>query len=288
MLNVNEIRDLEERWKRYNRKKYLKVFFYLIIFIVIILFIYLFGFDSSVKLAIGDINISKKSSKNVIEKQTIQKYTNKKVTPKKRVVKTDKKIKVLEKTFKKKMPFSLKKKKLVKTGIAKSNNIENKVPILKLNTNFLNHIYKKEANDIGINLIDNNNATINTNNNTVKSDMSKQDRVINKPKILISSKKIDKIRYLKNRYKESKKALYAVLLSKEYYKKKIYKNSLYWAQIANNLDSSNEDSWILFAKNKVKLGKKNDAINVLSAYLKVNSSKKIQILLSDIKNGVFK
>ena len=56
-------------------------------------------------------------------------------------------------------------------------------------------------------------------------------------------------------------------------------------KIANNIDTENEKSWILFAKSKVKLGQKNDAILALKTYLKSNKSQSIQSLLNQIMVG---
>jgi hypothetical protein len=166
--------------------------------------------------------------------------------------------------------------------------------------NFLNHIYRKKTDKnrsktiLKPNISQNKkpvykNINTESNKSKMKNALTKKNTPKpKKPKIIISSKKIDKIKYLKERYNESGKAIYAIMISKEYYRKKMYKESLVWAATANGIDSSNEDSWIMFAKNKVKLNQKNDAINALKAYLKVNSSKKIKILLTNITNGVFR
>jgi len=105
---------------------------------------------------------------------------------------------------------------------------------------------------------------------------------------LISSKKLNRIDYYKEKYFDSGKIIYANLIAQIFYDKAKYKESLKWAIIANDIDSSNEESWILFAKDKVKIGQKQDAINALEAYLKFNKSKKLSLLLSNIKNGVIK
>jgi hypothetical protein len=55
--------------------------------------------------------------------------------------------------------------------------------------------------------------------------------------------------------------------------------------MANQSDPENEKSWIWFAKSKVKLGEKEDAITALKAYLKHNKSRAAQTLLNQINLG---
>ena len=78
---------------------------------------------------------------------------------------------------------------------------------------------------------------------------------------------------------------FAIMLAEEYYTNKNYSECNKWALIANNIDAENEKSWIWFAKSKVKLGQKNDAILALKTYLKSNKSQSIQSLLNQIMVG---
>ncbi len=316
MLNVNEIRNLEDMWKRYKRKKYTKIFFYIFLLLIVATIPLLFYFGLFDKILSGTLNFKQAEIKKVLKKEyqnkiiSVNKKELKKITPKSYKSKQND-INQSEKKSKNVTNYDINHtKNIVKNNIVKpiaanvvaqksknstkEENITanlNNNDILQLNTKFLNHIYTKEIDkNISKNILAQSTKKQKKqsvkNNNTFKSNSLniKKER----PKIIISSKKIDKLKYLKERYNESGRALYAILLSKEYYRKKMYKKSLIWATTANNIDSSNEDSWIMFAKCKVKLGKKNDAINALRAYLKVNSSKKIRILLANIINGVFR
>jgi len=304
MLNVNEIRNLENRWKKYRRKKFflsliLPMFF---IFIVAGAVGYFYFFNTSDTKSYKQLTkVETNNSKNatLISKEKPKKNLKKesrKSDNDKLVIKHAKDKKVATKidtTVKKKN------KKEQNATVKVGNTTEDTI---SLNTNFLQRIYKQgnisEENtakqltktDKPMSLKAENNLPKKESNITESNKTSSNltDKTPKKPKIIISSKKIDKIRYLKDRYLESNKAKYAIMLAKEYYLKKDYKDALKWAVISNSSDSDNEDSWILFAKCKVKLGKKYQAINALSAYLKVNSSKKIETLLIDIKNGVFK
>ncbi len=326
MLNVNEIRNLEDKWKRYKRKKYLKIFIYIMsIFVLAGAFmLYYFGYFDQLLNTNQKNNIEK--PKSVLQKNTPPKTKTTKSIKKnniadknntnsgsikennKTITKEDKntsKISVKEenrtKAEKNSSLVTVNSETKTNKPVKKSKNTKNS-DMLQLNTKFLSHIYseknstkKPEAKSLDESNRSESNLTQESNLSNTKTSSKKQQQEIlpnikkpKKAKIIISSKKIDKLKYLKERYNETGRAFYAILISKEYYKKRLYLKSLLWATTANSIDSSSEDSWIMFAKNKVKLGKRNDAINALSAYLKVNNSKKIKILLTNIKNGVFK
>lgn len=103
--------------------------------------------------------------------------------------------------------------------------------------------------------------------------------------IKIESQEINSIQYLKEKFEKTHNIIFALMLSEEYYLSKDYPQSNKWALIANQLDSENEKSWIWFAKSKVKLGQKDDAVVALKAYLKNNKSKAAQTLLNQILLG---
>lgn len=108
-----------------------------------------------------------------------------------------------------------------------------------------------------------------------------------KPKglIRIETQEVNSIAYLKDKFEKTQNIIFALMLSEEYYLNKNYGESNKWALIANGIDSDNEKSWVWFAKSKVKLGQKEDAIVALKAYLKNNKSKTIESLLSQINIG---
>jgi hypothetical protein len=54
---------------------------------------------------------------------------------------------------------------------------------------------------------------------------------------------------------------------------------------ANKLDKNLDESWLLFAKSKAKLGKKQEAINILASYYKKSESAKAKVLIGQIKTG---
>jgi len=106
-----------------------------------------------------------------------------------------------------------------------------------------------------------------------------------KPTIEIGMKDVDTITYLKQKFYSTSSIVFALMLSEEYYNEKKYKDSLKWALTANDIDSQNTKTWYWFAKSKVKLNKKEDAIRALKAYLSNNESKRLRTLLKKIELG---
>jgi len=90
---------------------------------------------------------------------------------------------------------------------------------------------------------------------------------------------------MKQKFSKSNSPRDALLLAKAYYKKHQYSASEEWALSANKLDNSLEDSWLLFAKSKAKLGKKKEALKILVSYYKKSHSLKAKRLMGQIKTG---
>jgi tetratricopeptide (TPR) repeat protein len=107
--------------------------------------------------------------------------------------------------------------------------------------------------------------------------------VSKKKKVLISSQNIASLSFIKKKFYATNNIAFSLLLSEKFLEKKEYKKALKWALISNEIDENSEQSWILFAKSKMKLGKKQDAINALTIYLKNNNSTKVKKILDDIK-----
>ena len=71
----------------------------------------------------------------------------------------------------------------------------------------------------------------------------------------------------------------AISLAKLYFEKKNYERVILWAKRASKIRPKEEDAWLLFAKAKYELGKKEDAIKALKLYKEYFKSKKIDRLL---------
>lgn len=104
-------------------------------------------------------------------------------------------------------------------------------------------------------------------------------------KINLSSSSKNYIETMKAKFLKSKNPREALLLAKVFYKRGAYKESEKWALIANKLDSKQADSWIIFAKSKVKMGQKDEAIKILFTYYKKSKSAKVKAVIEKIKTG---
>ncbi len=112
-----------------------------------------------------------------------------------------------------------------------------------------------------------------------------------KPKIEITSVETGShrthrksLKQLKKRFYRTNNPKYALQIAQRFYNAKRYKEALKWSLIANEIDEQNPKSWLMFAKTKVKMGKRQDAVNVLQAYLKTYTSEEIRRYLHKIKS----
>ena len=96
---------------------------------------------------------------------------------------------------------------------------------------------------------------------------------------------VNYIETMKEKFTHSHSPRDALLLAKEFYKKASYKESEAWALKANKMNSKLDESWLLFAKSKAKMGKKQEAINILAKYYKQSKSSKAKRLIGQIKTG---
>jgi tetratricopeptide (TPR) repeat protein len=121
-----------------------------------------------------------------------------------------------------------------------------------------------------------------------KSKIAVKNENISKKKLSVTTTKKGVLKKLIKKFNTKNSYYLAIMIAKEYYSRKRYKESLKWALKANEIDNKKEESWVLFAKSSAKIGKREDAITVLKAFLKNNSSQKAEMLLEEITNGEFK
>ncbi len=103
--------------------------------------------------------------------------------------------------------------------------------------------------------------------------------VVKRPKIVITSQDADSLSFIKKKFYATNNSTFSMRLANKFYESKKYDKALKWTLITNEIDAKNEDSWVLFAKIKDKQGKRQDAINALSEYLKYESSSKVEKFL---------
>jgi len=128
------------------------------------------------------------------------------------------------------------------------------------------------------------------NNIPVLEDSSTDNSVIEKvhKKVhlrIVESSDVDAYKDVEKRFYVSRNEDDALFLAKTYYRKKQYKKASYWALQTNKLNATIDDSWIIFAQSKLKLGHKNEAENILLKYIKRTDSEKVKNVLYDIKRS---
>jgi hypothetical protein len=278
MFNVEDIIELEKKWFKYKVKQ--KIKFYIILTISIIILAYIgykvFGPKQTTQH-------KKEYKKNIEKKVEIKKKKPKAVNTKKKVKSEHNStinianIPVSKKTIPIKPNIITKKEnlkpyyfKLVPTD--QGSELFSSNGFLKLNLPF-----KKE--EIIIKKI-----PLIKPIRKIEAAVDKQ-IITKKPKISIDMQEVDTISYLKDKYYSTSSIVFALMLAEEYYDAKNYEASLKWSLTANDIDAKNTKSWYWFAKSKLKLNKKEDAIKALKAYLSNSNSKKLSTLLNKIELG---
>jgi len=104
-------------------------------------------------------------------------------------------------------------------------------------------------------------------------------------KIHFTTTSTNYVERMQEKFSKSKSPRDALLLAKAYYNQQQYSEAEEWALSANKLNNSLEDSWLVFAKSKVKLGKKKEALKILVSYYKKSHSTKVKKLIGQIKTG---
>ncbi|HHD80133.1 MAG TPA: hypothetical protein ENK99_00775 [Campylobacterales bacterium] len=102
---------------------------------------------------------------------------------------------------------------------------------------------------------------------------------------IIESSSVSAYKDVEKRFMLSHDTDDSLFLAKSYYRKGKYKKSEYWSLQTNKVNSDIDESWIIFAKSKIKLGHINEAIQVLKHYVKRSNSKKAKELLYRLKKN---
>ena len=100
-------------------------------------------------------------------------------------------------------------------------------------------------------------------------------------------KKKRTIKSVEKNFSSSRSYHDSLYLARAYYKKGNYPKAQKWALVTNDLNSKLEESWLIFAKSKVKMGERREAEQILSAYIGKTNSTKAKALLRKIKKGKF-
>ncbi len=293
MFSASEIADLEKKYSKYLMKKFFKYLFVIALTLVISSSVayYAFLYKPS-KIKEGKVIIKQekntKKTKPLIKESNISIIITEKNTSIPTIPKSTEKNSSKEKIVKNKIRNS---KVVEKPNSSKSQQKEQKEDKLYFHIKPSDDLSFESSQRASLKL---NIPTVKTDTNTtkiakieVKDDTIKEEKTVlpKVPKIKIEMQDIDSIRYLKDKYENTHNIIFALMLCEEYYSQKDYENSLKWSIIANDIDNNSERSWVWFAKSKYRLGKKDDAVRALKAYLKANESNTVKSLLKNIENG---
>ncbi|MDQ7047449.1 MAG: hypothetical protein Q9M39_07455 [Sulfurovum sp.] len=92
---------------------------------------------------------------------------------------------------------------------------------------------------------------------------------------------------VEKRFRSSHDTEDSLFLARTYYDKGQYEQSEFWALETNKISPNIEESMFIFVKSKMKLGRKDEARNILTGYLKKSNSPKARNLLLRIENNKF-
>ena len=257
MINTKE---LEKRWYKYKTKGILLV---MSIFAILSLLIY-GGYYILFKL---DLNIDKKEQpKAVMSATRVVKERNSSTIKEKSAESSDSSV-MLSPTIpvidleKEKLKDSRARKRAIEYNLAKKTHTPKKKRLVKAKPS--TYLTASEL------------AEVNGNRYRAK-------REPKKIKIKLSSNNYMSI--MKEKFRQNKNPRDALLIAEAYYNAGNYKKAEEWALIANNLDKNLDDSWLLFAKAKDKMGKRREALKILVVYYNKSKSSKVKALIDKMKS----
>ena len=240
-----DIKQLEDQWKRYRKKK-LKPW-YIGTGILFVLIVSLFLFQTNQKMNLSALKTyfetSKETQTSVSNEKSEDAVVHNKIELKKTVL-LDNALEELE---------------------VKDNMIEIADKVVKAHDNIL----------VDIPILDD------TNEYPVEEESEIRKKIDLK---IIDSTSISGYKDVEKRFFKSHDIEDALFLAKSYYKNGNYKKAEYWALETNKLDDGHEESLLIFVKSKVKLGHKNEALSILNSYVKQSDSQEAKKLLYRIEN----
>jgi tetratricopeptide (TPR) repeat protein len=105
-----------------------------------------------------------------------------------------------------------------------------------------------------------------------------------KKKIVIKGSSNNYMNIMKQKFERNKNPRDAILIAKAYYNAGNYKKAEEWALIANDLNNNLDESWMIFAKSKDKMGKRREALKILLTYYNRSKSSKVKALIEKMKS----
>jgi len=118
---------------------------------------------------------------------------------------------------------------------------------------------------------------------TVSESITQSRKPKKKIHIEVSEISYNAYKEIEERFSEAPDSDDALFLARGYYGKRKFSKAAYWALQTNKINGEIEESWLIFAKAKAKIGKKNEAIRVLTQYVKRSNSAEAKKLLQTLK-----
>lgn len=103
----------------------------------------------------------------------------------------------------------------------------------------------------------------------------------------MNESKLD-IESIERRFKETSNPSLGLFIARYYYDHGNYGNAYNYALKINSINNKLDESWIIFAKSLVKLGKTDQAKKTLKLYISESNSDAARSLLDSIEQGTFK
>lgn len=274
MLNINE---LESRWKKYKLKTFLPPLVITISLLSIFLVTSLVLRNDSQSATKLYQDLQKEESLTLAissDNTTIQ--TKKKIS----LEEDSGKAAASENTVISSKPESLHKEQM----IHKSSNDK---LVLKPSLNFMKNISRDELpyysnEEVAFEEKTAQNKTkIQTQNQEINIEQNSEEISIQK-----GSTRND-IEHVLKRFKKNNNPALSLFIAQKYYDLGDYHNAYNYALITNEINNNIEESWLIFTKSLVKLGKKEMAVKTLKQYLQYSNSDKAGRLLDNIVTGKF-
>ncbi|MCB4773843.1 MAG: CDC27 family protein [Sulfurovum sp.] len=248
---MHNVKALEEKWGKYYYKKKRPLYLLVLFFFILII----------TGMVLMDTNVMNQN-KNILEILTANQN-----------LAIPKKVHEVTKSLPKKMH------EITKSLPKKMYEVAKSLPKLEVNNT-------QKIVDIPIDL-----ETVTEDINTEISPQSKIKQPPIKKKFLIdmieAKKNQNLLKEIAKRFQLGHNTDDSLFLAKVYYEKGEYEKAEYWAFQTNNVDPTIEESWLLFAKVKIKYGHKKEAIHILNVFFKKTHSPKAAQLLRKIQNRGF-
>ncbi|AHE94068.1 TPA: CDC27 family protein [Campylobacter fetus subsp. venerealis] len=305
MLDSYEIQEMENKWKKYNRNRNKKLYMLSATILICLsisisagyfIDLYMKKQSDMLQNEIANINL-KKHVNELKEKAKIakQKLEQQRAQDEKELLEQAKKMDVgfnldIEKqtTLDESLPNQQTKQKIKDIKTADNNNVlipkiisQNALPNLNdseiTNQRIISDLPLPQDTKI-LEFSETNQSESNQYQNQAQNKNQAQNS------IKIESQTIDmSVESLKSKFDSTNDIKYAILLAEEFYKQNDYENAIKWAFTINSIDENEVKGWVIFAKAKYKIGKKEDALTVLNALQEKNRSASIEELIEQIK-----